>query len=302
MKQTKTKALLLALSVGSLLAALFPARAQNANYAYGDLVLGFQLRSGTGSDQTVLINLGNAATAFRDATADFTNIANVGTILNNTFGIGAGNSLQWYENPNLYFGLIGVWSNANPSTTLLNGDPERTIYVSKSRAGVGIEGQKNSTLANISSNTTMNNASNSIMSLQAQFEAATGLQATFATSEANTWEDYNPFSGVNQATAFSSFTGGIQQAFGTGSFGSFSVGAVEGALDLYRIQAVNDLPGQYGEGGAIRAGEYQGSIVIAQDGSVSFLNAVPEPSSYVLLGIGLLAFIILRRRLQPSSR
>jgi len=59
--------------------AVAPAGAQNPNFALGDLLMGFQLRSGVGSDQTILVNLGDTATVFRDASSiNLINIANIG--------------------------------------------------------------------------------------------------------------------------------------------------------------------------------------------------------------------------------
>lgn len=292
---TKLVPLAAAIATGMTVA---PAMAQNPVYTPGDLVMGFQLRSGTGSDQTVLVRLPDTASFFRDGIGIQLNIANVGTLLDSTFGLGSGNTLEWYENPNLYFGLVGTWSSTNPSSTLQNGDPERTIYISKSRTSVGTEGLANSTIANVSSNTNMNTAGNNIVALQNTLETGS-ITGTLVkpTADANTWENFTPFTGANQGSAFGAFTGGIQQAFGTGSYGTFSFGSVEGALDLYRFQAANDVPGQFGEGGALRTGSYEGTVTIDQTGSISAsLTPVPEPTTAVLGGLGLLTILGRRRR------
>lgn len=295
-----SKALALAILAISGL-AITPAIAQNPAFTPGDLLMGFQLRSGTGSDQTVLVDLGDTATLFRDGMGYNLNIANIGSLLNNTFGIGAGNALQWYDNPNLYFGLIATWDNANPSLNLQNGDPERTIYVSKSRLAGGVEFVKNSTIANVSSDGAMATASNNIVSLQQVLETGS-LNGSVAipTATANTWENYNAFSGANQSTAFGAFTGGIQQGFLTGAYGTTfggGIGAVEGALDLYRFQPVNDIAGQFNAGGAVRVGEFLGTVTINQTGQVSaVLTPVPEPTTAILGGFGMLALFGRRRR------
>lgn len=278
--------------------AVAPAQAQNPDYTPGDLVMGFQLRSGTGSDQTVLVRLPDTASVFRDGIGIQLNIVNVGTLLDSTFGLGAGNALPWYENPSLFFGLVGTWSNANPSTTLQNGDPERTLYVSKPRTSAGTEGLANSTIANVTSNTNMTTAANNIVALQQTLETGS-LTGTLVkpTADANTWENFNPFSGANQGSAFAAFTGGIQQAFGTGSYGAFSFGSVEGALDVYRFQAANDIPGQFGEAGALRTGSYEATVTIDNTGSISaILTPVPEPTTAILGGLGLLGLLMRRRR------
>lgn len=294
-KNSRTLALA-ALAAGGI--AVAPASAQNPTFDPGDLVMGFQLRSGTGSDQTVLVRLPDTATFFRDTGGISLNIVNVGALLDSTFGIGAGNALNWYENPALYFGLVGSWSNLTP-TSLDNGDPERTLYVSKSRTAVGTEGLASSTIANVSSNTNMANGANAIGTLQATLETGS-LTGTLVkpTADANTWENFNPFTGANQAAAFGgAFTGGIQQPFAAGSFGTFSFGTVEGALDLYRFQAANDLPGQFGEGDPIRTGSFEATVTIDNTGSISaILTPVPEPSAAILGGLGMLGLLSRRRR------
>ena len=204
-KASKTLALA-ALAAGGI--AVAPASAQNPNFTPGDLLMGFQLRSGTGSDKTVLVNLGDTASLFRDGAGYRLSIVNIGALLDGTFGIGAGNSLNWYENPNLYFGLAGTWDNASPSDSLQNGDPNRTLYISKSRTAVGTEGVKNSTIANVSSDTSMSTGANNIYALQQVIETGyVGGSVAIPTTTANTWEDYNPFTGSNQSTAFGAFAG-----------------------------------------------------------------------------------------------
>jgi hypothetical protein len=117
------------------------------------------------------------------------------------------------------------------------------------------------------------------------------------------YDEQNPFvSGgpgvLIQGTAYGAFSGGIQDQFESGSWGSLGGLTVEGALDLYRIQAVNNAPGQYGLGNAVRTGEFQGTVVIDQSGNVSFVTTVPEPSSSLLLGVAAagLGFIMRRRK------
>ena len=289
-------ALALAVSVSAI--AVTSASAQNPFFQSGDLIMGFQLKQGNGSDRVVMLNLGDTATIFRDATGSINNVANVGALLDQTFGLAAGNSVPWYENTNLFFGAAGAWSNANPPDALQNGDPQQTVYMSKSRTAVGNELVKNSTLVTPSSSNQIF-ASNNIVSLNGAFESQLLTpQGSLATSLANTWEDFTPTSTTGaQSTAFTAFTGGIQQKFLAGSYGTFSNGAVEGALDLYRGQAVNDIAGQAKEGGAIRVPQFQGILTIDQAGEVDFVvAAVPEPSSALLIGAASLIGVASRRR------
>ncbi len=299
MKKSLKVLSLAVLAVGGL--GVAPAMAQNPNFTPGDLIMGFRATGGIGSTSTILADLGDTATVYRDATGSITNILNLGTVLSNTFGTGAGNAIEWYERTDLLFGLAGTWSNSNPPSSLQNGDPESTLYISKSRTAVGAnEFLKNSTI-NAPSLGNTSAAANAMISMQQVLETqySNGTEV-IPTSLANTWDEYNPMTGATQNTAWGgAFTGGIQQAFSVGNRGTYSVGIAEGALDLYRVSLAEngDVPGGYVSSTANRAGEFQGTIVIAQSGAVSFNAAsVPEPTSAMLLGITGLVGVIARRR------
>jgi hypothetical protein len=113
----------------------------------------------------------------------------------------------------------------------------------------------------------------------------------------------NPFFTTAQlGTAFGGFSGGIAQVGISGTYGSLEdVSNVEFALDLHRILAAPNAPGTINgvdaDGNAIaqRTSMYEGTITINTNGVVGF-QAVPEPSSVMLLGLGAGALAFRRRR------
>lgn len=297
----KSKFIALATAVASVIAGA-SAQAQNTNFANGDLILGFQSKAGTGSDTNVMVNLGNTATVFRNANTNsinLDNIVNVNTILTATFGS------SWFDNTNILWGAAGVWGNVIEGN-LQNGDPEQSIYVTKSRSAIGTnEGIANSTFTTpppSASNQTA--ASNNIIALNNTFEGQAGSPSQFSVlnTTANDWEGFNVTSGTfSQSNAFTAFVGGIQQRFGAGSYGnSIATGspeAIEGALDLYRSQGQNNVSGQFAENDTLRVGRFQGILTIDNAGNVDFLTTVvPEPSSALLLGAASIIGLGIRRR------
>jgi hypothetical protein len=202
---------------------------------------------------------------------------------------------------NLYSGLIAV-NNAFTSTTTaaVNGDPNRTIYFSA----------PNNLEEEVLGRTIAGNSAMTMLATQiaAQGSGFTGTD-DFLISPAgvsNQIMSQNPFltSGI-LGMAFGGFDGGIAQVGTSGTYGSAGdVSNVEFALDLHRIlaapNAAGTINGVDADGNAIaaRTSMYEGTITINSDGVVGFqaLEAVPEPSSVMLLGLGAGALAFRRRR------
>jgi hypothetical protein len=276
--------------------AAAPAQAQNPNYTPGDLVLFFQNPGGTGTNNTVYVNLGNTATLFRQASAgtegatNLLNIVNISSTMISAFGA------NWASEITLYSGLAGVWGTSGLSNALQNGDPNRTVYVSQARAGLGILGQPNSAAPSIGSDGGMTTASNGIVDQNNVFETQFLTAQGIASTAISRIDDQNTFiQPGNQGAAFSAFPDGIQQQGAAGSFGTFGpVGDVQFALDLYRILGKTGIAGQVD--GTLREGSFEGTVVVDGAGNVSFV-AVPEPSTGVLMlaAAGIAGFIRRRR-------
>lgn len=253
------------------------AAAQNPNHTPGDLVLFFQKE---GSTNTVYASLGNTATVFRGASAgpdapNQVNFRNINAELVSAFGAG------WADDPKVYAGLAGVWGTNTTSSTLQNGDPYRTLYVSSARSGAGTVGAENSTAWDLSlaGNNAMTTGANGITSMNSPFELNYSTVAAVSPTGVSFIDDKNPVSGGVQGNAFdNTFAGGVQQAGSASSWGSFgAAGNVEFALDLYRILAKNNVSGQVA--GDLRVGSYEGTVTVNSSGQVSFIAQGSAPSS-----------------------
>ena len=121
-----------------LAAAAMACATQAASAAFtfnnGDLILGFQATSGTGSTQNVFFNLGSPI-AYRNGTNPSGNIGNINTTMESVFGGG------WYNRTDLYFGVVAnLNGNANTGAGnrgVINGDPSRTFYLSTAADSAG---------------------------------------------------------------------------------------------------------------------------------------------------------------------
>ena len=297
MKHTFTRSALLIAS-SSLLAA-FSATAANSFYAAGDLILTFQK---VGGSNTVYADLGNAATNYRGAAAGADATSNINFLdLNSTLTSAFGSG--WASDASIYASVSGVFSTNSTNSTLVNGDPSRTLYVSAARTDVGVVGSANSSAWTVGGNTPMTTAAGGIQSQNNVFGDASGIngynsQTVISPVSISGIDDQQPitvFQGNNtQGVAFGVFDGGIQQAGTAGTFGTFGeAGSTEFALDLYRILAKTGISGQVD--GDLRSGSYEGTITVGTNGMVSFV-AVPEPSAVALGGLAACGLVLRRRR------
>lgn len=276
-------------------AALICGSAQAATYTPGDLLLGFVAGGGTGSDSTLVVNLGPSS-GYRDAYDSGSSnlaIANISTQLTAQFGP------AWYDRTDLYMSVFGTASSNSTTSALFGGDPARTLYISQARTAAGILGSASSGGWSVTGNTALTGAASGILDTSGRFASTTAdvlntRLAIIPDSDANTLDEFTRPTNNN---SFDTFNGGIETAFGAGSWGTYgSAGAVEAALDLYRVQSKNNAPGQYGAGGAIGEGVYKGTFTINQSGTVAFVSPVPEPGSAVMLSLACAGALFRRRR------
>lgn len=267
----KTNQLLLTvlLGIGFPLGTL---QAQNSFFAPGDLILYVQK---VGDPSTIYVGLGNAASMYRGASAGPTadrqalNIVDINSALTSAYGAG------WASDTSIFVGLAGCLSNQQ-DFEIVNGDTNRTVYISRARTALGTVGAANSTAWDLNSAQTQNAASTNIANALANnFETlATTRVATLSTS-VSLIDNQNPVNSGTfiQGQAFSAFTGGVQQRGTASSIGTFGAAdSVEFALDLNRIvpRADSETVGEVS--GVKLIGSYEGTIVIGTNGKVSFMT------------------------------
>lgn len=261
--------------------------AQNENHAPGDLVLCFQKEGGS---NTVYANLGNAATLFRKAAAGPQDGDNLVRFLDISAQLEEAFGEDWANDTGLYAGAAAVWGTSNTNAiTLQNGDPHRTLYITRSRDGVGTIGEPNSTGWDLSlaGNSAMTTASSGILSqnlvLETQFSTAVAVAAVGISQI----DDQNPFTapGIQGPAMSGSLDGGIQQPGSAQSFGTMGpAGTVEFALDLYRVLAINTAPSQVG--GDVRQGSFEGTLTVDASGMVSFIVQETAPAPEIDMKLG----------------
>jgi uncharacterized repeat protein (TIGR02543 family) len=240
------------LSAAGIALSLTAASAAPWPPAKGDLILGVQATGGTGATTNVFFNLGPAHT-IRDTPSPGLAV-NLDTELEAAFGAG------WAARTDLYFGVIANRSNATPSglgsVAPANGDPARTIYVSRGAATAGTapawSGFSVSALGIAA--TAHSGQIDAIDNLTANGNAvATLSQGANPVEWFNSWTAFNPTPGA----AYSTFSGGIQA----------NINATAAIVDVFRSGSTSGV------------GTYVTSVTLAANGDVT-VAAAGAPVSY----------------------
>lgn len=278
------------------------------NYSANDLLLFFQNPQGTvGNDQVVVFSLGNVQTNFRDLATptnpnygSTTAIGNIAGILTSTFGA------NWTSQSSTIFGGAAgqAGSTAALNNGITNGDFARTVYVTKP---ISFDGFAHYNPTNTATAGNISSSNNTFVAPVAN-PSSIGVGSTLI-------DNNNPFTPTNNpGLAYGSIQNGVMGAVQTG----FSAGGLDNvvlALNVFRVaniettrtnslaatnwHNVNNIQGGnlnvYNTTQTSRS-DLLGTVYLQDNGDVSF-QAVPEPSSALLFGLGaLMAFLRRNRR------
>jgi hypothetical protein len=227
----------------------------------GDVVLGFQATSGVGATNNVFFRLGSA-TDIRDGIVSG-NLGNIGSTLATAFGS------NWYSRTDVYVGAFGNLNTTSPTgfpgTPPVNGDPSRTLYLTKA-ASFPKEGELIGSGTYVSSalgsiGTKYSGMETMLATLLAEPDKSTLLSQPAKPVEwNNSWTAWNPVPGA----AFDAITGGIQQNFGKTSSTTY--------LDLQRVLATTSGASPTGVAGG---GTFVTTISISSTGAINLSSASP---------------------------
>lgn len=280
------------LAIASSVVGALSASAQLVTFTPGDLVIGFQASSGTGSETNFFYNFGSTV-ALRDNPGSAGNSANIGSFLSATYGA------NWFSRTDLSWGAVGVRNNVNPfppfgaAPAVVDGDPSATVYVSRGALSPGSSTPwTNYTSSGLTAGATamrglLDQGSTAVTGSFAKQDAlanSNGFGAYVLASATQSWTTKM----AGNAADFGLFTSSIEGNFGTGGSASY--------IDIYRMLARTDQAGTEILGGntTIGTGSLITTLLIDSAGN---LTVIPEPSAFAALaGIGALGVAALRRR------
>ena len=235
----------------------------------GDIFLG--IRNKVSGTQTYVIDLGSFDNFYNNANPvtpyslnqGFTAAALVSDL--NTF-LGGG----WYNNANVVYGLFGGYQAGSSSS--ISGLPDNALVI----------GTLTSTPVGNIADQTINTLTGYAASIGSSVATSVGVSSAWVNNNGSgTWDGYQYGGTANAANG----QGSSAYGFYPGTLET-QVGNTLYANTVYS----SDSGANNGKTGALI-----GAVTLASDGTLS-LSAVPEPSTYILFGLGALLLVIASRR------
>ena len=270
-KKVKKRNLLtaaLALTCASLTA--FSAKA--LTYNAGDLLLGFYATGGTGSDKSLVVNLGQASNFIdlADGTSIVLSLGNIGQDLIDTFGA------SWNTRSDVKWGVFGT-----TYAEVVGDDPAHTLYGTRRESTPGTLAQA----YNRGSLSTQSQPSTRIRDLG-------NLYASGSATANSGVATIQPTSANNDFAGFQTNSGTLSFGYFNGALANFGDGTANSFSDLFRMET----------GSSSLKGTYEGKFSLSDAGVVTYAAPVPEPSTYgIAMGVGALVLVALRRRRQAAK-
>ena len=266
----------------------------NGTTGAGELFIGFHATGGTGSGQSVVIDVGSVSALSALATGSTQSLGTAGTDLVAAFGA------NWFNRSDVLWGAVAGVQN------VATADPTSTLYGGVSGTGAfplssvgytrGANGAQSTVAGRI---LTMANSASGSFATATQGASSNIAQETSA--DGNSWASWMPSTSNNNVTSLGNLQFGgfgapsaqpFEQAFAAGTLAS----GFEGALDVYRMFK-NGVADSELANATSGPGSYQGTVVVNSSGDFTFEVqpvAVPEPASIgaltsaALMGIGLI--------------
>ena len=258
--------------------------ASAASYSAGNLLLGF--RNGGSENYSYYVNIG-AASLYEGATPGSTfnlSIGSLGTELTAAFGS------SWSTRTDLFWGVVGaVQVDTAP-------DPAHTIYLSSATATAG-----HSTVINNSTDGLQGGWYSKIATTGTLYKNTNSGAAANTTALGLTKPTIGLYQANSVTSSWGASTGGnnayaAPSSFTTGAAIEAVVGGVANQLDLYQLVA-SDAASAGASGFSASGSHDLGTFSINSSGTVSFA-AVPEPSTWALMGLGFGVVVLAVRRRQ----